>query len=101
MTTKTFGMYESSPRSYCRHSPVVFNRAKGAFMYDEEGNRYLDFLCGAGALNYGHNNDYIKEKLVSYLQNDGVLHALDLHTPAKREFLDTLEEKILKPRGLN
>ena len=101
MNTKTFEMYESSVRSYCRHFPVVFNRAKGAFMYDEEGNRYLDFLCGAGALNYGHNNDYIKEKLVSYLQNDGVLHALDLHTPAKREFLDTLEEKILKPRGLN
>lgn len=101
MNTKTFDMYESSVRSYCRHFPVVFNRAKGAFMYDEEGNRYLDFLCGAGALNYGHNNDYIKDKLIAYLQNDGVLHALDLHTPAKREFLDTLEEKILKPRGLN
>lgn len=101
MNTKTFDMYESSVRSYCRHFPVVFNRAKGAFMYDEEGNRYLDFLCGAGALNYGHNNDYIKEKLIAYLQNDGVLHALDLHTPAKREFLETLEEKILKPRGLN
>lgn len=101
MNTKTFDMYESSVRSYCRHFPVVFNRAKGAFMYDEEGNRYLDFLCGAGALNYGHNNDYIKEKLITYLQNDGVLHALDLHTPAKREFLTALEEKILKPRGLN
>lgn len=100
MDMNAFEKYESSVRSYCRHFPVVFNRAKGAMMYDEDGNAYIDFLCGAGALNYGHNNDYIQKKLIDYIQSDGVLHGLDLHTPAKREFLETLEEKILKPRGL-
>lgn len=101
MNTTAFEKFESSVRSYCRHFPVVFNRSKGAMMYDEEGNAYIDFLCGAGALNYGHNNDYIKQKLIAYLESDGVLHGLDLHTPAKREFLEALEEKILKPRGLD
>lgn len=101
MNTSAFEKYESSVRSYCRHFPAVFTKGKGAMMYDEEGNGYIDFFCGAGALNYGHNNDYIRNKLIEYLQEDGILHGMDMYTPAKREFLDTLQEKILKPRGLD
>lgn len=101
MNTQTFEQYESSVRSYCRHFPAVFTKGKGAMMYDEEGNGYIDFFCGAGALNYGHNNDYIIGKMVEYLQSDGILHGMDMYTPAKRAFIDTLQDKILKPRGLN
>ena len=101
MNTSAFENYESAVRSYSRHFPAVFSKAKGAMMYDENGNGYIDFFCGAGALNYGHNNDYIRQKVIDYLQSDGILHSLDLFTPAKREFLETLQEKILKPRGLD
>lgn len=101
MNTSAFENYESAVRSYSRHFPAVFAKAKGAMMYDEDGNGYIDFFCGAGALNYGHNNDYIRQKVIDYLQSDGILHSLDLFTPAKREFLETLQEKILKPRGLD
>ena len=101
MNTSTFENYESSVRSYCRNFPAVFTKAKGAKMFDEDGNAYIDFFCGAGALNYGHNNDYILGKMIEYLQEDGILHGMDMYTPAKRAFLDTLQEKILKPRGLD
>lgn len=101
MNTSAFENYESSVRSYCRSFPTVFGSAKGAMMYDEEGNGYIDFFCGAGALNYGHNNDYIRDAVVDYLRSDGVLHGMDMFTPAKREFLQTLQEKVLKPRGLD
>lgn len=99
MKTSTFEQYESSVRSYCRHFPTVFTDAKGAVMKDEDGNEYIDFFCGAGAVNYGHNNSYIKEKVVNYLMTDGIIHALDMYTVPKREFIETLEQKILKPRG--
>lgn len=99
--TRPFEEYESEVRSYCRNFPAVFTTAKGPFLYDEDGREYIDFFCGAGGLNYGHNNDYIKEKVVEYLQSDGVMHALDMYTAPKREFLTFYEEKILKPRGLN
>lgn len=101
MNTHTFEQYESSVRSYCRHFPAVFTKGKGAMMFDEDGNGYIDFFCGAGALNYGHNNDYIIKSMVEYLQSDGILHGMDMYTPAKRAFIDTLQEKILKPRGLD
>jgi len=98
---KPFEEYESQVRSYCRNFPAVFTTAKGPFLYDEDGREYIDFFCGAGGLNYGHNNDYIKEKVLAYLESDGVMHALDMYTAPKREFIEFYEEKILKPRGLN
>lgn len=101
MNTEIFENYESSVRSYCRNFPAVFTRGKGPYMYDEEGTEYIDFFCGAGALNYGHNNDAIKDKIIEYLQSDGILHGMDMYTPVKREFLQTLQEKILKPRNLD
>lgn len=99
MKTNTFEQYESKVRSYCRHFPKVFTEAKGAVMTDEDGVKYIDFFCGAGAVNYGHNNDYIKSKVIDYISTDGIIHALDMYTVPKREFIDTLETKIIEPRG--
>lgn len=97
---KIFDEIESEVQSYARAFPRVFNKAQGEFLFDAEGNRYLDFLAGAGTLNYGHNNPIFKEKLLEYINNDGITHGLDLHTKAKGEFLEAFNEKILKPRGM-
>ncbi|MBO4422731.1 MAG: diaminobutyrate--2-oxoglutarate transaminase [Clostridia bacterium] len=96
-----FEQVESEVRSYCRSFPVTFDRAQGCYMYDEDGNGYLDFFSGAGALNYGHNNPYIMEKVTDYIKHGGIMHALDMHTVAKRRFPTDFEEKILRPRGLD
>lgn len=36
--------------------PVVISHAEGAWVSDVEGNRYLDFLSGYSALNFGHRH---------------------------------------------
>jgi diaminobutyrate-2-oxoglutarate transaminase len=96
-----FDELESEVRSYCRGWPVVFDRAVGSHVWDEDGNSYLDFFAGAGALNYGHNNPVLKQALLDYLTRDGITHALDMHTVAKREFLQTFDDVVLKPRSLD
>jgi diaminobutyrate-2-oxoglutarate transaminase len=96
-----FTRLESEVRSYCRSFPAVFKTGRGACLYDETGKEYLDFFSGAGTLNYGHNNPKIKQAVVDYLEQDGVVHALDMWTVAKREFLEAFESVILKPRGLD
>lgn len=101
MDTEIFQRHESEVRSYCRSFPVVFQRAKGAVLHAEDGRSWIDFFAGAGALNYGHNNDRIKQALIDYLSGDNVSHALDMYTVAKREFIRDFQEKILKPRGLD
>ncbi|MCA0899476.1 diaminobutyrate--2-oxoglutarate transaminase [Microbulbifer agarilyticus] len=97
---KVFEEIESEVMSYARAFPRVFNKAQGEYLYDEEGNQYLDFLAGAGTLNYGHNNPIFKQALLEYIEQDGITHGLDLHTKAKREFLEAFSEKILQPRDL-
>jgi acetylornithine/N-succinyldiaminopimelate aminotransferase len=39
--------------SYAR-SPVQFVRGEGPWLWDEQGNEYLDFLCGISVTNVGH-----------------------------------------------
>ncbi|MBN8430267.1 diaminobutyrate--2-oxoglutarate transaminase [Microbulbifer salipaludis] len=97
---KVFDEIESEVMSYARAFPRVFNKAQGEYLYDEEGNQYLDFLAGAGTLNYGHNNPIFKKALLEYIEQDGITHGLDLHTKAKREFLESFYEHILKPRDM-
>jgi diaminobutyrate-2-oxoglutarate transaminase len=96
-----FERRESNVRSYCRAFPTIFSSARGALLVGEDGREYLDFFSGAGTLNYGHNNPIIKQAVIEYLQRDGVVHALDMWTAAKRDFLETFETAILKPRGLD
>lgn len=96
-----FDRRESEVRSYCRAFPTVFKTGRGAFLHDEAGREYLDFFAGAGTMNYGHNHPAIKAAIIEYLQGDGVTHSLDMWTVAKRRFLETFEEVILQPRGLD
>lgn len=101
MNFEIFEQYESEVRSYCRNFPAVFDKAENEFMYDNAGNQYLDFFCGAGSLNYGHNNTYIRDRVVDYLLNNGIVHSMDLYSVSKGEFIDFFEDRILKPRNLN
>src|SRR5690606_34656577 len=99
-TMNIFKEAESEVCSYARSFPVVFHRAQGCYLYDSDGNRYLDFLAGAGTLNYGHNNPVLKKALLSHIEEDGIAHGLDMHTQAKAGFLQALRDYVLIPRGL-
>ncbi|MFX4291990.1 diaminobutyrate--2-oxoglutarate transaminase [Streptomyces bohaiensis] len=96
-----FETVESEVRSYCRAWPAIFDRAQGSYLFDEDGHRYLDFFAGAGSLNYGHNNPVLKRALLDYLERDGITHGLDMSTTAKRAFLETFRDVILRPRDMD
>ncbi|AUG52929.1 diaminobutyrate--2-oxoglutarate transaminase [Thalassospira marina] len=95
-----FDRLESEVQSYARSFPVTFKKAEGAWLTDTDGKRYLDFLAGAGSLNYGHNNPILQERLVDYIKANGITHGLDMHSCAKEEFLNAMESKIFKPRNM-
>lgn len=96
-----FDRLESQVRSYCRSFPTVFSQASGPCLYDEGGRRYIDMFAGAGVLNYGHNPEPFRKALIDYLMSGGVTHSLDMHTVAKRAFLENFERIILQPRKLS
>ena len=90
--------FESSARSYPRKFPFALKKAKGSWVEDVEGNKYLDFLCGAGTLALGHNDDEVNQAMVDLLTSDAPLHTLDLTTPVKDRFVHTILS--LLPEGL-
>jgi diaminobutyrate-2-oxoglutarate transaminase len=96
-----FAAHESQVRSYCRSFPHVLTTASGSFVYDREGREYIDFLAGAGSLNYGHNDPDMKSALMAYIAGDGIAHGLDLYTAAKGDFLAAFHEFILEPRRMD
>ncbi|NRQ39771.1 diaminobutyrate--2-oxoglutarate transaminase [Nonomuraea sp. NN258] len=98
--TQVFEELESEVRTYCRRFPAVFARASGHLMWDDTGRAYVDFMSGAGALNYGHNHPGIVAAVADYLRAEGPVHALDLHTTAKARFLRRFSEVVLEPLGL-
>lgn len=100
MNLEVFEEWESEVRSYIRSFPTSFATARGALLIDEEDTEYIDFFAGAGTLNYGHNNPVFKRALLDYIERDGIVHALDMATPAKRDFIETFRDLVLIPRGL-
>ncbi|MER6343566.1 diaminobutyrate--2-oxoglutarate transaminase [Streptomyces sp. NPDC001595] len=92
---------ESEVRSYSRDWPTLFTHARGSRVQDARGRSYLDFFAGAGTLNYGHNPAPLKRALLSYLEDDGITHSLDLFTAARTDFLRALQQHVLAPRGLD
>lgn len=61
------------PRGVVTAHPLVIERAKGAEVWDVEGNRYLDFVGGIGVLNVGHNHPAVVEAVTKQVQR--VSHA--------------------------
>lgn len=99
--TTIFTRRESEARSYCRGMDNMFTKARGSELFDEKGNRYIDFLAGCSSLNYGHNDPDMKSALVDHIAGDGIAHGLDFHSDAKAAFLKAYEDHILTPRGMD
>jgi diaminobutyrate-2-oxoglutarate transaminase len=93
--------HESEVRSYCRNFDTTFVNAAGSIVRDARGQRYIDFLAGCAALNYGHNDPHMVKAAIRYLAGGGMIHGLDLRTEAKAEFIENFATLILEPRGFD
>ena len=49
----------------------VFTKARGAWLWDQAGRRYLDFLGGYSVFNVGRNHPRVKQALMDWLERDG------------------------------
>ena len=61
-------------------APRFITRADGAYIYDEDGKRYIDYICSWGPMILGHNHPVIREA-VERAVKDG----LSFGAPTRRE----------------
>ena len=69
-------------------APRFITRADGAYIYDEDGKRYIDYVCSWGPMILGHNHPVIREA-VERAVKDG----LSFGAPTRRE-VDIAERMI-------
>lgn len=87
--------WESSAVTY-RRLPLRAVAGSGSWLIDDEGNRYLDCLAGAGATALGHDHPAIRRALVEVIESGAPLTTLDLATPLRSAFVDELLQ-VLPP----
>nr|WP_318715433.1 hypothetical protein [uncultured Treponema sp.] len=61
----------------------------------------MDFLCGAGTLALGHNDDEVNQAMIEMITKDAPIHTLDLTTPVKDNFVHTLLSLLPPELGNN
>lgn len=49
--------------------PIFIHKGDGCHIWDEDGNKFIDFCCSWGPLILGHNHPEVYSKIVSALQN--------------------------------
>lgn len=62
--------------------PVAFAKAEGAYLYDEDGNKYIDFLQAGGPTILGSNYKPVRDAVLELLNTcgpvTGLLHKAEL-----------------------
>lgn len=72
-------------------APVFMNRGQGAYMYDVDGNRYIDYLAAYGPGILGHAHPEIVATIIRAAQN-GTLYGTP--TPWEVELADRLNQAL-------
>src|SRR5699024_107985 len=68
--------------------PVQLKKGKGSYVWDVEGNKYLDYTTGIATCNLGHVPDQVKEKVQE--QMESLWHCSNLYEVPGQEELATL-----------
>ena len=68
-------------------TPVFFERARGAYMFDADGNRYIDYVLSWGPMLLGHNHPQVMQAISQQLEK-----ATSFGTPTELEI--SLADKI-------
>ena len=62
--------------------PLCFDKADGAYLYDRDGNKYIDFLQVGGPTILGNNYPVVREAIIKLLEESapviGLLHESEL-----------------------
>ena len=50
-------------------TPVFMKRAKGAYLYDADGNRYIDYIASWGPMILGHAYEFVVKAIQEYAEH--------------------------------
>lgn len=78
--------------------PLILDHGEGVYLYDEDGNKYLDAAAGAAVCNLGHGITEIGEAMKDQAEKLNYTHTSDYGSRALIDFADELAS--VSPEGL-
>jgi glutamate-1-semialdehyde 2,1-aminomutase len=81
--------------------PVFFSHAKGAYMYDEDGNRYIDMINSWGPMILGHANEKVEEAVLEAVKQSPSFGASGRKEVEIAELIVAMVPSIEKVRMVN
>lgn len=83
--------------TFCQRQPIAIERGQGSYVWDETGNRYLDFTSGWGVTCLGHSHPVITDAI--YQQARKIIQNPNsgfTYSPARAKLLSVLS-KVMPP----
>ena len=70
--------------------PLAVTKAEGPYLYDIDGNRYIDFLCAGGPIILGNNYPAVRDAAVKQIMENSSLTGL--YSPYERELAELIHK---------
>ncbi|MCP3741001.1 acetylornithine transaminase [Rossellomorea sp. BNER] len=72
--------------------PITIVKGEGSYVWDDQGEKYLDFTSGIATCNLGHVPQFVKDQIVE--QMDALWHCSNLyHIPSQEKLASLLVEQ--------
>jgi glutamate-1-semialdehyde 2,1-aminomutase len=82
-------------------NPVFMKRAKGAYLYDEDGNEFIDLINSWGPMLLGHAHPAVEEAVKEALSNSASFGAPTAREGEMAELICSLVPSVEKVRMVN
>ncbi|RIW17362.1 glutamate-1-semialdehyde-2,1-aminomutase [Algoriphagus lacus] len=81
--------------------PIFIKRADGAFLYDEDGNSYIELINSWGPMILGHNHPMIREAVIKAMENGTSFGAPTAREVEIAELIVSMVPSVEKVRMVN
>ncbi len=78
---------------------ITIVKAKGSYVWDQEGQQYLDLYGGHAVISIGHTHPHYVQRITDQLNKVG-FYSNSIHIPLQEELADKLG-KVIRSPGLS
>jgi glutamate-1-semialdehyde 2,1-aminomutase len=82
-------------------NPIFINRADGPYIYDEDGNEYIEFINSWGPMILGHNHPLVREAVIKAMENGTSFGAPTAREVEMAELITQMVPSVEKVRMVN
>ena len=87
---------EHASPSYIKEYPLVVDRGEGCWIYDVDGNRYLDYMAGIAVTSTGHSHPKVVQAIKDAAEKFLHFCATDFYYDSMTSFMEKLQTYVPK-----